>query len=108
MIRPPLSGRQAEEEGHQEDGQQRGRNDAAQHAGAHGALLDKYAPEKSGLLKPLPEAEASELLDETKLPQDIALAQKIMELEEHIRRNGAEVLREQTQLDTGFTCWTGK
>ena len=73
----------------------------AQHAELTNAvkLLDKYAPEKSGFLKPLPEAEASELLDEAKLPQDIALAEKIMELEEHIRRNGAEVQREQSQLE---------
>lgn len=74
----------------------------AQHAELTNAvkLLDKYAPEKSGFLKPLPEAEASELLDEAKLPQDIALAEKIMELEEHIRRNGAEVQREQSQLES--------
>ncbi|MFR5782471.1 MAG: hypothetical protein ACLUEK_11880 [Oscillospiraceae bacterium] len=73
----------------------------AQHAELTNAvkLLDKYAPEKSGFLKPLPEAEASGL-DEAKLPQDIALAEKIMELEEHIRRNGAEVQREQSQLES--------
>ena len=74
----------------------------AQHAELTNAvkLLDKYSPEKSGFLKPLPEAEAAELLDEARLPEDIALAQKLMELEERIRRNGAEVLREQTQLET--------
>ena len=73
----------------------------AQHAELTNAvkLLDKYSPEKSGFLKPLPEAEAAELLDEARLPEDIALAQKVMELEEHIRRNGAEVLREQAQLE---------
>ena len=37
----------------------------AQHAELTNAvkLLDKYSPEKSGFLKPLPEAEAAELLD---------------------------------------------
>lgn len=44
MSRVPLSVRQAEEEGHQEDGQQRGRNDAAQHPGAHGALRTGRRP----------------------------------------------------------------
>ena len=62
-------------------------------------LLDKYAPEKTGFLKPLPDAGVSELLDEAKLADNIALAEKIMELEERMRRNSAEVQREQTTLE---------
>ncbi len=63
-------------------------------------LLDKYAPEKAGFLKPLPDADVNELLDEAKLADDIGLAEKIMELEERMRRNSAEVQREQTTLET--------
>ena len=62
-------------------------------------LLDRYAPEKTGFLKPLPDADVKDLLDEVTLGEDIALAERIMELEERIRRNNAEVQREQTTLE---------
>ena len=62
-------------------------------------LLDRYAPEKTGFLKPLPDADVKDLLDEATLGEDIALAERIMELEERIRRNNAEVQREQTTLE---------
>lgn len=74
----------------------------AQHAELTNAvkLLDKYAPEKQGFLKPLPETEAAALLDEEKLAAGVELAEKLMELEERIRRNNAEIQREQTTLES--------
>lgn len=44
----PLSGCQAEEEGNQEDRQQGGRNDAAQHPRAYGALRARRRPVGEG------------------------------------------------------------
>ena len=74
----------------------------AQHAELTNAvkLLDKYAPEKQGFLKPLPETEAAALLDEEKLAAGVELAEKLMELEERIRRNNAEIQRVQTTLES--------
>ena len=53
-------------------------------------LLDKYAPAKKSLLAPLPEAGMGELLDESTLDADVALAEQLAELEERIRRATAE------------------
>ena len=48
MFLFPLSGCQAEEEGNQEDRQQGGRNDAAQHPRAYGALRARRRPVGEG------------------------------------------------------------
>ena len=56
-------------------------------------LLDRYAPAKGGLLKPLPEAKADAVLDERSLPGDLAMAEKICGKAEDIRRCQSETAR---------------
>lgn len=63
------------------------------------ALLKKYAPEKTGLLAPLPEVSAGELLDETKLSADLELANRIIGLDDRIRRLTAEESAKRTEIE---------
>lgn len=63
------------------------------------ALLKKYAPEKTGLLAPLPEVSAEELLDETKLSADLDLANRIIGLDDRIRRLTAEESAKRTEIE---------
>ena len=56
-------------------------------------LMDKYAPAKGGLLKPLPEARRDVVLDEQPLAADVALAEKVIGKEEDIRRCTSETAR---------------
>ena len=63
-------------------------------------LLDKYAPVKKGLLTPLPEVSVEKLLDESVLGQDLRSAEKILDLDEQIRRVSAEESRERASLES--------
>ena len=56
-------------------------------------LMDKYAPAKGGFLKPLPEAKAEAVLDESALPADLAIAGKVTDKAEEIRRCQSETAR---------------
>lgn len=64
------------------------------------ALLKKYAPEKSGLLSPLPEVSADVLLDETKLSDALALANQIIGLDDRIRRLTAEESGKRAEIES--------
>lgn len=64
------------------------------------ALLKKYAPEKTGLLSPMPEVSVDALLDETKLPAHLELANRIIELDDRIRRLTAEESGKRTEIET--------
>ena len=68
------------------------------------ALLKKYAPEKGGLLKPLPETSAAQLLDESHLEEDLALARKVIGLDDRIRRLTAEESAKRTEIEA-LTPW---
>ena len=68
------------------------------------ALLKKYAPEKGGLLKPLPETSAAQLLDESHLEEDLALARKVIGLDDQIRRLTAEESAKRTEIEA-HTPW---
>ncbi|NCC69094.1 MAG: hypothetical protein EOM14_13045, partial [Clostridia bacterium] len=61
--------------------------------------LDKYAPGKKKFLSPLPEASVDELLDETKVPECLALAEKLNSLDEQIRRIIVEESRERAAIE---------
>ena len=56
-------------------------------------LLDRYAPAKGGMLKPLPEVKADAVLDESELQNDLAMAEKICGKAEDIRRAQSETAR---------------
>jgi len=68
------------------------------------ALLNKYAPEKTGLLSPLPEVSTDKLLDETKLSTDLELANRIIGLDDRIRRLTAEESGKRTEIES-LTPW---
>ncbi len=70
------------------------------------ALLNKYAPAKTGLLTPLPAVSAEELLDETKLNADLELADRIIGLDDRIRRLTAEESAKRTEIEA-LTPWKG-
>ncbi len=57
-------------------------------------VLDRYAPEKKGLLTPRPEVELATLLDESALAEDLRRTSAILELDEEVRRISAEESRE--------------
>jgi len=63
------------------------------------ALLKKYAPEKSGLLAPLPEVSTNDLLDETNVSDDLALANRIIGLDDKIRRLTAEENAKRSEIE---------
>lgn len=66
--------------------------------------LDRYAPEKKGLLTPRPEAKLADLLDEEGIPASLALAEKLSGLDEQIRRLSMEESRERAVLES-LTPW---
>lgn len=68
------------------------------------ALLKKYAPEKTGLLSPLPEVSTDELLDETRLSAGLELANRIIGLDDRIRRLTAEESGKRTEIEA-LTPW---
>lgn len=63
------------------------------------ALLKKYAPEKTGLLSPLPEVSTDALLDETKLSANLELANHVIGLDDRIRRLTAEESGKRTEIE---------
>ncbi len=67
-------------------------------------LLKKYAPEKTGLLAPLPEVSTNELLDETRLSADLDLANRIIGLDDRIRRITGEESGKRTEIEA-LTPW---
>ena len=67
-------------------------------------LLKKYAKEKGGLLSPLPEVTSAQLLDETNLKQTMALADRVIQLDDTIRRLTAEEIVKHTDI-TALTPW---
>lgn len=73
----------------------------AKHAALTNAIsiLDRYAPEKKKLLSPRPETELKTLLDESRLPEDLTLADKLISLDEQIRRLSAEESRERSAIE---------
>lgn len=78
----------------------------AQHAALTNSvkILDKYAPEKKKLLAPREQAELSELLDETRLPQALELADRLAGLDEQVRRISAEEGRIRSSIEA-MTPW---
>ena len=76
-------------------------------------ILDSYAPEKSGLLSPKPEAGISQLMDEERLDLALQSARELIELDENVRRitaeesrirGVAESLEPWSQLDLPLDC----
>ncbi len=63
-------------------------------------LLDRYAPAKSKLFQPPPDTTLSELLDDSKLQEDLELADKIISLDERIRRISADESRERLFIES--------
>ncbi len=56
-------------------------------------ILNKYSPEKTGLFSPRPEVSAQSVIDDSSLSENLVLAGKIIEADEHIRRIAAEESR---------------
>lgn len=67
-------------------------------------LMNRYAPARGGFLKPLPEAKQDAVLDEHQLPADIALARKVTDKAEEIRRCQSETGRLETAV-TALEPW---
>ena len=67
-------------------------------------LMDRYAPAKGGLLKPLPEAKADAVLDESRVREDLAIAEKVTGKAEEIRRCQSETARLETAV-TALAPW---
>ncbi len=63
-------------------------------------LMNGYAPAKTGLFTPKPEASAQSLTDESSLEENLALAEKIAETDEHIKRLAAEMSRVKGLIET--------
>ncbi len=63
-------------------------------------LLDQYAPVKSRLLSAKPELETGAFLEDEGLDDALALAEKITELHDQIRRLSAEESRQRSVLDS--------
>ncbi len=61
--------------------------------------LDRYAPEKKGLLTPLPEVSLQKLLDESALEEDLAVARRITELDARVRNITASESRERATME---------
>ncbi|MEG1789478.1 MAG: V-type ATP synthase subunit I [Oscillospiraceae bacterium] len=69
-------------------------------------LLDGYAPSKNKLLAPLPDVGLEELLSERALPAQLALARKIIGLDDRNRRLTAEESRLRAEIES-LMPWTG-
>lgn len=67
-------------------------------------LLKKYAKEKGGLLSPLPEVTSAQLLDETNLKQTMDKADRVIHLDDTIRRLTAEETVKHTDI-VALTPW---
>ncbi len=67
-------------------------------------LMDKYAPAKGGFLKPLPAAKVDAVLDESELPADLAMAEKVTGKAEEIRRCQSETSRLEASV-LALTPW---
>ena len=63
-------------------------------------LLDKYVPFKSGLFTPKPLASMQSVMDDSSLESSFALAKKIIDADEHIKRVSAEESRLRGVVDT--------
>ena len=61
--------------------------------------LNRYAPYSKGLLTPLPEVGLEKLLDESKLSEDLSIAEKILSLDVKVRSLAAQESRERTTLE---------
>ena len=68
------------------------------------ALLKKYAKEKGGLLSPLPEVTSAQLLDETNLKSVMDKADRVIYLDDSIRRLTAEETVKHTDI-AALTPW---
>lgn len=69
-------------------------------------LLDKYAPVKTKILAPLPDIGLDKLLDEKSLAGDIKLAERLVGLDDGIRRFTAEESRIRAEIEA-LTPWAG-
>lgn len=67
-------------------------------------LLDRYAPEKKKLLSPLPQVELEQLLDESRLDEDLELARKLIGIDDEIRRITGEESRIRSEKES-LTPW---
>ena len=67
-------------------------------------LLKKYAKEKGGLLSPLPEVSSAQLLDESNLSDGLEKANRIIKLDDTIRRLTAEEAVKHTDI-VALTPW---
>ena len=61
--------------------------------------LDRYAPEKKGLLTPLREVSLEELLDESVLEKDLETAQRILALDGRVRSLTSQESRERATVE---------
>lgn len=73
-----------------------------QHDRLLGALqiLDKHMPAKTGLFTPKPEASMQSMMDDSSLDGKLALAKKIIDADEQIKRLSAEESRLRGIMDT--------
>lgn len=62
-------------------------------------ILDRFIPEKRGLLTPLPQVGMEELLDEKALEEDFQVARRLQELDEELRDLASRASRELAELD---------
>lgn len=68
------------------------------------ALLNRYAPQKSGLLSSLPEVSTEVLLDESTLAKYLEIADTVISLDDRIRRLTAEESVKHTDIEA-LTPW---
>ncbi len=69
------------------------------------ALLDRYAPAKSKLLSAKPEAEQNSFLDDAGVEEALALAARLAELDDSVRRLAAEESRQRSVIES-LRPWT--
>ncbi len=63
-------------------------------------LLDSYAPEKNSMFTPRPEVAEAAVLDEPALQSDLLLAERIVGLDERVRRCDAELAAKRSLSDS--------
>jgi len=63
-------------------------------------LLNKYAPVKTGLFTPKPEASVQSVMDESSLNENIALANMLADMDDHIKRITADESRIKGLIET--------
>lgn len=64
------------------------------------STIAKYLPEKTSFLAPMPEIELAKLLDESKIEEMLALASKILEMDETIRRLTADESKKKAEIES--------